>query len=117
MSDFDFEKWAKLARNDPVEFEKERKRVIEETIMRCPPHSRQRLIRLQWRIDMERKRCKNPLQSCIRLFDMMMDFVHSEGGFLSALETLKRIGTSDTVPCMKSGTKVIPFRTGKACMK
>ncbi len=117
MSDFDFEKWARLAKDDPEEFEKERKRVIEETIMRCPPRNRQRLIRLQWRIDMERKRSKNPLQSCVRLFDMMMDFVYSEGGFLSALETLKQIGTPATVPCVKPGTKIIPFRAKKAYIK
>jgi len=71
--DFDFDKWAQLARQDPDAFEALRKEAIEEGLKALPPDTQRRLKGLQFRIDMERRRSKTPLDSCIRLSNMMKE--------------------------------------------
>lgn len=85
---FDFDIWAHLAKNDPQAFEAKRLSMIEELIDQAPPALRQRLRGLQWRIDMERERCKTPLQACIRISNMMWDMIYADRGFLWSLQVL-----------------------------
>ncbi len=68
-----FDYWKKLYEEDPDKFEQERKAIIDETISAAPKNRQHRLKQLQWRIDMERKRCKTPLKSLIKIDDMMME--------------------------------------------
>ena len=68
---FDFDEWAMLARTDPDEFELRRCAVIESLIS-SSGHVR-RLRGLQWRIDLERKRARTPLEACVRLSSLMWD--------------------------------------------
>ncbi len=95
--EFDFDQWCELAKSDPEQFEAKRREVIDEFISSASPSMEKRLRQLQWRIDMERKRCKNPMMSCMKLFDMMWDFVHAERGFLHAVSMLSEIA-SGSVP-------------------
>lgn len=90
MSDaaFDFEAWADLARRDPEAFERQRKQMIDDFIASAPESIRKRLAGFQWRIDMERDRCDNPLQACIRISNMMWDMVYADRGFLWSLQAL-----------------------------
>jgi hypothetical protein len=90
MSDttFDFEAWADLAKTDPEAFETKRKQMIDDFIASAPESLRKRLVGFQWRIDMERERCDNPLQACIRISNMMWDMVYADRGFLWSLQAL-----------------------------
>jgi Protein of unknown function (DUF3135) len=71
MDNFDFDEWAMLARTAPDEFEQRRHDIIESLIANSG-HVR-RLRGLQWRIDLERKRARTPLQACVFLSSLMWD--------------------------------------------
>ena len=85
---FDFDVWASLAQTDPQAFEAKRLERIEKLIQSAPEELHQRLRSFQWRIDMERQRCSNPLQACIRISNMMWDLVYADRGFLWALQVM-----------------------------
>lgn len=67
---FDFEAWAKLARENPEEFERRREQEIRNVI-NARPDLQQRLEGLQFRIDAERKLARTPLKACLRLSTLM----------------------------------------------
>jgi hypothetical protein len=69
--DFDFDKWAKLAQEDPVEFERQREATLRATIAAAPSEHRQRLEGLQFRLNIERDRSGSALGSCLRLNSLM----------------------------------------------
>jgi hypothetical protein len=69
---FDFEAWAALARNNPDEFERQRREAIASLIASSPAN-RRRLEGVQFRIDMERKLAHSPLKACLRVSAMMWD--------------------------------------------
>ena len=77
-----------LAKTDPPAFAQRRAAVIEAVIANAPLERQQQLRRLQWRIDMERQRCSNPLQACIRISNMMWDMIYADRGFLWALQVM-----------------------------
>lgn len=83
----DFDHWARLAREQPLEFERQRRALIRRTIAQADSGSRDRLRRLQWRVDMERDRSADPLASCIRIYRMMWASFAGERGLVSALRT------------------------------
>ncbi|MEO1766816.1 DUF3135 domain-containing protein [Thiobacter aerophilum] len=85
---FDFDEWMRLAKTDPAAFDARRQQAIEALINEAPPHIRQRLERFQWRIDVERVRCENPMQACIKLSNMMWQLVYGDRGFLWSLSLL-----------------------------
>ena len=89
---FDYEEWALLARENPTEFEEMRQREIERMILATPLAIQKRLRGLQWRIDMERRKCPNALSACLRLYTMMWDAVTEDDGFVSALNLLANSG-------------------------
>lgn len=66
---FDFDEWVSLASEDAVAFERRRQEAIDALLDR-EGHS-ERLVRLQFRIDMERRRSRTALKSCLRLSDLM----------------------------------------------
>jgi len=71
MDDFDFDEWVLLARTAPNEFERRRRALIEIEILKSGNVRRMR--GLQWRIDLERSRARNPMDACVRLSKMMWD--------------------------------------------
>jgi hypothetical protein len=83
--DFDFDKWAQLARDDPDEFERRREALLRATIAAAPSEHRQRLERLQFRLDMERRRSDSPLGSCVRLNSLMWAGFHRLRKHLNAV--------------------------------
>lgn len=85
-AEFDFNDWSALAQRDLPAFEQRRAHVIEEAILRAPEHRRDRLRRLQWRIDQTRRLAPNPLAACMELSRMMWDSVLGDGGFLQTLQ-------------------------------
>jgi len=81
----DFDDWADLARRDPGGFEDRRRAVIEDFLARAPERNRAQLRRLQWRIDMERRRASTPLAACYRIYRMMWESFAGDRGLIAAL--------------------------------
>jgi hypothetical protein len=82
---FDFNQWAELARRDPEAFSQQRCRFIEEYIANMEPLNQPMLIRVQFRIDMERRRARTPLKACLRLSSMMWDSFYELKSVLGAV--------------------------------
>lgn len=83
--EFDFDGWVALCKKDPDGFEKKRQELIQSAIDDAPERMHRRLNGLQWRIDRERELAKNPLDGCIKVYQMMMDSVYEPEGLLDAL--------------------------------
>lgn len=84
---FDFEYWARLAKEQPEEFESKRAELLEQLIESSPPKVRQRLHSIQWRVDCERERSPTPLSACLKISRMMWDAVYERGGFMSLVKS------------------------------
>lgn len=70
-----FDTLVELAAKDPDGLEQLRHDLIEDIIARAPQTQRRRLEGLQFTIDMERRRAKNPVQSCMRMTQLMYERV------------------------------------------
>jgi len=105
---FDFDAWMNLAKEDPDAFEAHRQQAIEEKLASAPPARQQRLRSLQWRIDMERRRYRNPQSACVHLFGMMWDSVYGDNGLLAYLNATTGKGPLPIAPKRKA--KVLPWR-------
>jgi len=68
-----FDVLMELARNNPEKLEEIRQQMSAEILADATPSVRAKLEGLNFRIDMERQRCKNPLQSCMRITALMHD--------------------------------------------
>ncbi len=68
-----FDELKRLAEQDPQALEALRTRLIEEVIENAAPESQPRLRGLQFQVDMERRRAKTPMASCIKVSQLMQD--------------------------------------------
>jgi len=59
-AEMNFDTWSEMARDDPEAFESMRRAAIEAVIAQAPEANRERLRRLQWRIDQERRLAHSP---------------------------------------------------------
>ena len=82
---FDFDYWMELAEKHPEEFERQRQQEIQDIIDSAPEYMKKRLNGLQWRIDAEIKRAKNPMDACIRVNRIMMEMLFGKNGFIEVL--------------------------------
>ena len=87
-SQFDFDMWARMARDDPDAFEDLRKRMIEEVIESASPEIRRRMQGLQWKIDQLRSTSSNPMACCLKISQMMWDSVLGDDGLLENMQQL-----------------------------
>lgn len=85
---FNFQAWARMAKEEPALFEEKRRAVIEAFIARTPERNRARLQGLQWKIDMERRRASNPLAACVRIYEAIWESFAGEKGLIKALQGL-----------------------------
>ncbi len=109
-TEFDFDYWMKLAQSDPKKFEDKRRETVEELIHSMPEQYHRRLRQLQWKIDAIRRVSPNPLASCVRISNMLMDYTYGEGGLLDSLNALVKPRSSAKVdPAQKSIGKVLEF--------
>lgn len=99
-----------LAQNDPVGFEAERKKILEEYICNAPEAHRQRLRCLQWRIDRVRDRAKTPLAACIAISEMMWDSFYQLHRLYQDLGMTKTKGRKTAVKPLRSAI-ILPFPT------
>ena len=68
-----FDVLMELAQNNPEELEQIRIQLSQEILDDATPRLKQRLEGLNFRMNMERQRAKNPLQCCIRITALMHD--------------------------------------------
>ena len=111
-----FDELKKLAEKDPKEFEALRKELCEKTIESSASSMQKRLRGLQFQIDMERRRAKTPMASCIKISKMMHDSLHELQNILTGpMDQIQSSPnqTSDTQGFDQTA-KVIPFREQKA---
>ncbi len=107
----DFDEWLQLYRENPEEFERRRKEVIENAIASAPKEVQRNLRQFQWRIDAERLRHTSPMGSLIAIQKMMLDEVYREGGLLDALLVLLgKKGKECLFPSRKKTGSIIPFK-------
>jgi len=69
--DFDFDEWHALSQRSPEEFEIKRQQLCQQIIDDAPLKYQRRLKGLLFQINMQRRKSANPLDSCIRLSNMM----------------------------------------------
>lgn len=86
---FDFAAWTRLAQTDPVAFEAARRTAVEQAI--AIGNDPDRLRRMQWRVDAERRRARTPMKACLRISAMMWEMFFE---FRDALD--RAVGASGT---------------------
>jgi hypothetical protein len=99
FENIDFDAWSKLAKADPDAFEAMRLAAIESVIKGAPEPNRERLRRLQWRIDQERRLARTPMAACLRISRMMWRSLLGPNGLHEQFTDLQRAvsGTSPEV--------------------
>jgi hypothetical protein len=86
---FEFDEWAKLAKDDPEEFSARRQVSVGQLIDQAPTEkAKRRLERLQFHIDMEIRKSRHPMGACVRLHSMMLDYAQ---GIIPTGEDIKSI--------------------------
>src|SRR3989344_3095848 len=95
-SDYDdpnkfFEYWFNLFKTDPERFKAEREAEIEKVILSAPPERQDGLRQLQWVIDGERRKAKNPIDGMIRLNRMLWRQLRKKDGFFSLVGHFRRL--------------------------
>ena len=113
MQKFDFDEWQHLAETDPEVFELRRQQAIEAVIVAAPRNRQHRLRGLQWRVDMERRKHKESLRSCQKVFGMMWKSVYGDQGLMQALQTFPERQT-ETASSRRSGAKVLAFEASSS---
>lgn len=102
---FDFDRWRRLAEEDPEAFERARKAAIDGFIDGIGDELlRERMRRLQWRVEQERARSDNPMGACIRIYNMMWRSVSDN------YQLLTRLVGGQTALEPAAPAQVIPFR-------
>ena len=104
---FDFDYWAALAARDPDRFERSRRELLERTIASAPDRSRERLRRLQWKLDQIRRTSGSPLAAAIRMNEMMWERVVGPGGLLEVLLEAHEPRAERPAP---RNADILPFR-------
>lgn len=109
--DFNLNRLFELAEQDMAAFEMERNQLINDFIDQgC---NKRLLNGLQFRINMERRRAKNPLDACVRISRMMNEQFYSE--FCPSIRGLNMPGQAkadeqNESPPPRLNAKIIPFR-------
>ncbi len=87
-AEFDFDKWAKLAKENPDAYENKRQQMIQDVIGKSSPKIKRRMQGLQWQIDQVRATSSNPMASCLRISQMMWDKTIGGNGLVDHLQQL-----------------------------
>lgn len=87
-TEFNFDEWAKMAKENPEAFEDRRKKMIQGVIDATSPEVKRRMQGLQWQIDNIRSTSPNPMASCLKISQMMWDNVLGEDGLVENMNKL-----------------------------
>ena len=111
-AEIDFDTWSEMARADPETFELMREAAIEAAIAGAAEHNQERLRRLQWRIDQERRLAPTPKAACLRISRMMWRTVLAPGGLNDRFGELRGLFSErpDDIPANPAlGGRVVAF--------
>lgn len=89
-TNFNFDEWAKLAKEDPDAFENKRQQMLQDVIDKSAPEIKRRMQGLQWQIDQIRSTSANPMASCLKISQMMWDKTIGEGGLVEHMQQLSK---------------------------
>lgn len=105
----DFDHLLQLAEEDPARFENMRQAAIDDFISTLPEERQERMRRLQWRIDQERRN-RTPLSACVKISSMMWEHMVGPQGLLGYLQ-----GKSQPINVAeKQACKVLDFPHGSS---
>jgi len=103
-----FDTWCQMARDDPEGFESMRLAAIEAVIAEAPEANRERLRRLQWRIDQERRLAPTPMAACLRISRMMWQSLLGPNGLNDRFAELQRLLNGQAPGPVRAG-RVVAF--------
>lgn len=109
-TEFDFDEWVRLAKENPDAYEDMRQKMIQEVIDSTSPEIKRRMEGLQWKIDQIRSTSTNPMASCLKISQMMWDNVLGEDGLL---DHMRQLSDPEQIPKLKKpkeSATVIDFR-------
>jgi Protein of unknown function (DUF3135) len=110
-TEFDFDKWAKLAKENPDAYEEMRQKMIQEVIDSTSPEVKRRMEGLQWKIDQIRSTSTNPMSSCLKISQMMWDNVLGDDGLLDSMRQLSGSEQIKKLDKPKESATVINLRS------
>ena len=79
-----FDELVRIAQKDPAKYEELRNQLVNDLINDAPESTQRRLRGLQFQVDMERRRAKTPMASCIAISKMMHDSLYTLGQTLNS---------------------------------
>lgn len=106
-TEFDFDEWVRLAKDDPDAYENKRTEMIQEVIDSTSPEVKRRMQGLQWQIDQIRSTSTNPMSSCLKISQMMWDKVIGEDGLV---DHMRQLSDPDQILKPKKLATVIDIR-------
>ncbi len=110
-TEFDFDEWARLAKEDPDAYEDKREKMVQEVIDSTSPEVKRRMQGLQWKIDQIRSTSTNPMSSCLKISQMMWDNVLGKDGLL---DHMRQLSDPKQIPKMdkpKESAAIIDIRS------
>jgi len=108
----EFDTLKEMAENNPEQLEQLRIELCDRLIQEAPEKYRRKLRGLQFRIDMERRRAKNPMAACIAISGMMhdsFDRLRQSLNDVAGITNANYGGTGPREPEARSEGKVLPF--------
>jgi len=108
-----FDDLMKMAQDNPEQLEELRQQLCDQVIASAPEVHRRRLRGLQFQIDMQRRRAKNPMAACMKISGMMHE---SFGELRDALNDLKDVRSGKAAIRKSIGVELpesAPADTGK----
>jgi len=113
--DFDVATFVLLAKDEPDEFNRRRRQLIDANISAAPAHIQQKLRHLQCRADLVREGARSPLEATQKLSSMMWDSVGAPGGLRGALNALATgdVSLLAAEPVGTEKAKVLQFPSAK----
>lgn len=75
---FDFDRWMRLAKEEPKRFEELRLQMIEDEINHSTPANQARLRGLQFQIDTKRRLSSSAMGACVEISTMMFDHLYND---------------------------------------
>lgn len=112
-TEFNFDEWAKMAKEDPDAFEDMRKQMIQNVIDSTSPEIKKRMQGLQWRIDNIRSTSSNPMASCLKISQMMWDNVLGEDGLVENMQKLNDPEQISKPKQLKESATIISLNSNK----
>ncbi len=89
--DFDFDEWMALARSDAKGFERRRQLLMEGFIQQAPLEKQKRLRAALFRVEFERNRAGNAVDSTVRALCQARDRLKGSKGLGAQLVTLRKL--------------------------